>query len=80
MIFESFWPCAASRSHATAPRPQHASGLGGSVNDADAAQYAEGLFYSGIALLGNTGVSSLRKVLARSVGNAQQVREALYGV
>lgn len=52
---------------------KHAGGLGGSVSNADAAQYAEGLFYSGIALLGNTGVSSMRKVLARHVGNAQQV-------
>ena len=44
----------------------------------DDAKYAAGLFYSGVALLGNTGVSAVRKVLARQpgVGNAQQVGAA----
>ncbi len=35
--------------------------------------YVEGLMYSMVALIGNTGVSSLRKILAKHVGNAQQV-------
>ena len=46
---------------------------GGGGNAGENADYAAGLMYSGIALIGNTGVSTLRKILARHVGNAQQV-------
>ena len=47
----------------------------GAPSTGEAANYATGLLYSGVALVGNTAVSALRKVLARDpdVGNAEQV-------
>ena len=45
----------------------------------EAANYATGLLYSGVALMGNTAVSALRKVLAKDpdVGNAAQVGQSV---
>ena len=53
---------------------KHAGSSGVAGSGASDSNYAAGLLYSGVALLGNTGVSAIRKILARHVGNAQQVR------
>jgi len=45
----------------------------GAASSVQGAAFATGLAYSGLALLGNTGVSALRKMLGKHVGSAQQV-------